>query len=282
MNISKILVRAYCVLEFIAALLVAALVIGMRVADPIHDRAEYLDYWEMGLIGLAWMFFISLPVILIYLISLVRAIPLRTLRQKAMLAIHVLNVALWVAFYLVLPRTEPCTAAEMERHYISHQDQIHDLIAYTKSCLNDSTALHYEIKHGGDTALSADNFGGQWNFYLDDKDSVLLITGITHAQFDTITAMMKEAGVTGLNINRGGYNRKSSLVYRYYGATSYEYVINHDLSQQVDTTGGPLGDLQDIAYNDSIHFQSLGGLVWHGFPDHNQYNKRRQRVVNAR
>ena len=61
MSISKILVRAYCVLEFVAALLVTALVIGMRVADPIHDRAEYLDYWEMGLIGLAWMFFISLP-----------------------------------------------------------------------------------------------------------------------------------------------------------------------------------------------------------------------------
>jgi len=225
MSISKILVRAYCVLEFVAALLVTALVIGMRVADPIHDRAEYLDYWEMGLIGLAWMFFISLPVILIYLISLVRAIPMHTLRQKAMIAIHVLNVALWVVFYLALPKTEPCTAAEMERHYISHQDQIHSLIAYTKSCLNDSTAIHYEIKHGGDTALSADNFGGQWNVYLDDKDSVLLITGITHAQFDTITAMMKKAGVTGLDINRGGYNRKSSLVYRYYGSTSYEYVI---------------------------------------------------------
>ena len=282
MKIKDILVKAYCVLEFVVALLITGLVIVMRVTNSIHDRAEYLDYWEMVLIGLAWMFFISLPVILIYLNSFARAITMRNIRQKAMMGLHVLNVALWVVFYLALPKTEPCTAAEMERHYISHQDQIHSLIAYTKSFLNDSTALHYEIKHGGDTALSADNFGGQWNFYPDDKDSVLLITGITHAQFDTITAMMKEAGVTGLDINRGGYNRKSSLVYRYYGSTSYEYVINHDLTQQVDTTGGPLGDLQDIAYNDSIHFQSLGGLVWHSFPDHNQYNKRRQRVVNAR
>ena len=281
MKIKDILVKAYCVLEFVVALLITGLVIVMRVTNSIHDRAEYLDYWEMVLIGLAWMFFISLPVILIYLNSFARAIPMRNIRQKAMMGLHVLNVALWVVFYLALPKTEPCTAAEMERHYISHQDQIHSLIAYTKSCLNDSTAIHYEIKYGGDTTLWADNYGGQWNVYLDDKDSVLLLTGVTYAQFDTITAMMKKAGVTGLDINRGGYNHQSRVIYRYYGSTCYEYFINHDLSQQVDNTGGPLGDLQNIAYNDSILFLSLGGYVRHGFPDRDQYLKKRQKATDG-
>ena len=272
MNIRKIVVKVYCIVEFVAALLITALVMGVRFGDSIHDRAEYLDNWEMGLIGLAWLFFISLPVLFIYLTSFVRAIPLRTLRQKAMIAIHVLNIALWLILYLALPKTEPCTAAEMESHYLAHQGEIHSLITYTKDCLRDSTAIRYEIRHDGDTMLSADNFGGHWSFY-DDKDSVLLITGITHAQFDTINAMMKKAGVTGIDINRNGYSHQSRLIYRSYGSSNYHYVINHDLSQQVDTTGGLLGSLQNIIYNDSICFQSVGGLVWHNFPDLDQYLK---------
>ena len=105
----------------------------------------------------------------------------------------------------------------------------------------------------------------------------MLIAGITSAQLDTIDALIKKAGVTGIGINRNGFNHKSRLLYRYYGTTSYEYVINHDTAQQVDTIGGPLGDLQSIAYNDSVYFQSLGGFVCHHFPDRDQYlNKRKK------
>ena len=270
-NVIKALGKVYCALEFVVALLITTLIVGLRVTEPIQDRTEYLDVWEVGLIGLAWIFFISLPVLFIYLISFFRAITLRTIRQKAMMAIHVLNVALWVVFYLALPKSNPCTVAEMESHYLSHHDEIHRLIAYTKECLNDSTAITYEFRNGQVQEISADSFGGQWDFCMDDKDSVLLVAGITPEQFDTINAMMKRAGIIGININRKGYNRESRLIYRYYGSTSYQYVIDHDTVQQVDTTAAPLVSMQNIAFNDSVHFQCFGGMVCHYFPDYDQY-----------
>ncbi len=276
-NVIKVLGKVYCALEFVVALLITTLIVSLRVTEPIQDRTEYLDVWEVGLIGLAWIFFISLPVLLIYLISFFRAITLRTARQKAMMAIHVLNVALWGVFYLALPKSTPCSAAEMESHYLSHHDEIHRLIAYTKQCLNDSTAITYEFRNGQVQEISADSFGGQWDFCIDNKDSVLLVAGITPEQFDTINAMMRKAGIIGININRNGYNRESRLIYRYYGSTSYQYVIDHDTVQQVDTTAAPLVSMQTIVFNDSVYFQCLGGMVCHHFPDHDQYLKKTTR-----
>ena len=149
MKIKDILGKAYNALEFVVVIATMIYIVAMRFGDVTHDRIEYLDRWEYAIIGLAWLFFIGLPIILIYLISLVRAIPLRNTRQKTMMALHVLNVGLWGIFYLALPKSEPCTAAQMEAHYLSHHDEIHDLIAYTKSCLDDSTTIDYQAGFGG-------------------------------------------------------------------------------------------------------------------------------------
>ena len=278
MTIKDILGKGYNALEFVVVIATMIYIVAIRFGDVTRDRIEYLDRWEYVIIGLAWLFFISLPIILIYLISFARAIPLRNIRQKAMMALHVLNVVLWLAFYLALPKSEPCTAASMEAHYLSHHDEIHDLIAYTKSCLNDSTTIDYQAEGETIDQLQVCDARGCWHDMMNNqsmRDLTLSCVGITPAQFDTINAKMRQAGVIGFEINRNGREPQSYVTFRRYGTTLYQYVIIHDPSQYIDTHGAPLDVQYDITYNDSILFQSAGNLVWNRFPDRDQYLKKK-------
>ena len=281
MTIKGILGKAYSTLEFVVVIATMVYVVAIRYGDVTRDRIEYLDRWEYVIIGLTWLFFIGLPIILIYLISFARAIPLRNVRQKVMMALHVLNVALWVAFYLALPKSEPCTAAQMEAHYLSHHDEIHDLIAYTKSCLDDSTTIDYQAEGKTIDQLQVCDASGCWHdmmYNLSMKYLTLSSVGITPTQFDTIDAKMRQAGVIGFEISRNGMEHQSYITFRRYGNTLYKFVIIHDPIQYVDTHGAPLNVQYDISYNDSILFQSSGNLVWHRFPDRDQYLKKRQKA----
>ena len=82
----------------------------------------------MGLLGAAFLFFVSIPIFLIYLVSFFRSLPFRSIWQKVILCGHGVNIALWLLLYFLLPKATPFTIAEMEQHYLSHQAEIHDLI----------------------------------------------------------------------------------------------------------------------------------------------------------
>ena len=278
MKIKDILGKAFSALEFVVVIATMIYILEMRFGDVVHDRIEYLDRWEYVIIGLAWLFFIGLPIILIYLISFARATPLRNNRQKTMMALHALNVGLWVIFYLALPKSEPCTAAQMEAHYLSNHDEIHDLIAYTKSCLDDSTTIDYQAEGETIDQLQVCDASGCWHDMMNNqrmRDLTLSSVGITPAQFDTINAKMRQAGVIGFEINRNGREHQSYVTFRRYGTTLYKFVIIHNPSQYDDTHGAPLDVQYDITYNDSILFQSAGNLVWHRFPDREEYIKKK-------
>lgn len=274
MTAKRIFGIAYHVLEVAVLLFFTVIILLVRFSGDVYDRADYLDQWEMGLIGASFLFFVSIPIILIYLVSFFRSLPFRSVWQKIILCGHGFNIALWLVLYFLLPKATPCTIAEMEEHYLSHQAEIHDLVAYTKNCLNDSSSIDYEIREDEIKKLMVDCFD-QWDYHVmnepGERDSILMIVGITRAEFDTINAKMKKAGIIGFEINRKGYNRQSRLKYRTYGATDYQYTINHDPSQQYDPHGAPFDTLHSIAYNDTIYFQSLGNMVWRDFPDREQY-----------
>ncbi len=274
MSAKKNLSEVYRYLEILVALLVTITILYVRMDSKLYDRASYIDLWSWVILGMAFVFFISLPILLIYLVSFFRAIPFHTIWQKSILAIHLLNIALWLVLYLILPKPLPCNATIMEQHYLSHQQEIHDLIAYTKGCLNDFTQIHYETRGGDVTELFIDRFSSTWSYdYMrtpSDVDSILFKVGITSTEFDTIKTKMEKAGLIGININRNGFDTYSYLTYRWYGETKYLYGINHHPEQKDDV------DLSFdcITYNDSIKFMIPHGFGGgHGFEDSEKFLK---------
>ena len=135
----RFLASCYRTLEYIVIFGVTLLIVYHYCSeyDCLYDRACYIDDWEMFLIGMCYLFFISIPIALVYAISFFRAIPFRTNRQRVVLAGHILNIVLWFTFYLSLPQTQPCTAAEMEQYYVTHHHAINDIIEFTRSSMKD-------------------------------------------------------------------------------------------------------------------------------------------------
>ena len=261
MNIKEIKSTAYHIIELFVALCVTYFIIVSRTGDGIMDRVCYIEHWRGFLVILAIGGFISVPVLLIYLISLFRAIPFRSVWQKVILSIHVLNIALLPVLYLTLPKPQTCNAAIMEQHYLTHQQEMNDLIAYTKSCLDESTAIHYLTRDDKFWELKAycysDDLGSRvlQDIEGNKADSLLRCLGITKAQFDTINSKMKRAGIQGIDINRNACNlffntRHSYLTFRWRGYSQFLYCIIH---QPEDDEGRTYG-YECVAYNDSVQF----------------------------
>ena len=114
----KILGISYRIFELIVVLLITVLIFAVRFSLFIsHDRVEYIETWEMVLISMAWLFFVSVPLLIVYIVSFFRSLSFRTVLHKIIFGGHILNIMLWFLFYFMLPKAEPITAAMMENHY---------------------------------------------------------------------------------------------------------------------------------------------------------------------
>lgn len=129
MKIKTVLGYSYRVIEVLLILSITAGIVSMGLSS--HDSAEMIGLLMTNIGALAWLWFISLPLLLIVFVSFLRcSIPPLSIYKKVVLLLHLLNVVLWFVFYVILPKPEPCDAAIMEEHYKNHHDDMYDLVRY--------------------------------------------------------------------------------------------------------------------------------------------------------
>ena len=91
----KILGISYRIFELIVVLLITVLIFAVRFSLFIsHDRVEYIETWEMVLISMAWLFFVSVPLLIVYILSFFRSLSFRTVLHKIIFGGHILNIML--------------------------------------------------------------------------------------------------------------------------------------------------------------------------------------------
>lgn len=274
-QVKKILGISYRIFELIVVLLITALIFAVRFSLFIsHDRVEYIDTWEMVLIAMAWLLFVSVPLLIVYIISFFRSLSFRTVLHKIIFGEHILNIVLWFLFYFMLPKAEPITAAMMENHYLSHQHEMRDLVEYTRSCLEDSTGIDFQMRNGEVVELGVNRLweaGAFWDKEGESqRDSVLNLVGITKAEFDNIQSKMKAAGIIGINTYRKGYMLESYLSYAWYGSTNYVYVLNDSKVEDKEFSGR----YDKLWLNDSVSFVNMRNMTGHTFPDRDEFIKK--------
>lgn len=271
-QVKKILGFSYRIFELIVVLLVTIVIVKIGLGKH-YDKLEYTDDWELHLIAMAWLFFVSLPLLIVYIVSFFRSLSLRSLLRKIIFGGHVLNAVLWFVFYFMLPKAEPCTAAMMEKHYLSHELEMRDLINYTRSCLDDSTGIDFQMRDGEIVNLDVDKLwetGAYWDKERESQwDSVINSAGITPSEFDTIQIKMKVAGVIGINTFRKGYMTESYLSYAWYGSSNYVYELHDSKVENKECQG-----YDKLWLNDSVSFVNLHNFTGHTFPDRDDFLKK--------
>ena len=147
MKIKSLLRYSYRVIEFLFILSITAGIVSMGLSS--HDSAEMIGMLMTNIGAMAWLWFISLPLLLIVFASFLRcSIPPLSIYKKVVLSLHLLNVVLWFVFYIILPKPEPCDAAMMEEHYKNQEE--FDMILHTAGLsMQEMTVIQEKMHKAG-------------------------------------------------------------------------------------------------------------------------------------
>jgi hypothetical protein len=277
MIIKSLLKYSYRVIEVLLILSITALIIFV-IGRESHDKAEMVDGLNSIIFALLWMWFISLPLFVIIVASLIRSIPQNTLYKKAVLSLHIFNVLLWILFYLFLPQPEPCDAAIMEEHYKNHHDEMYDLVEYVRNSLDDSCliVLHYRNDEIQKFIVKNQSERKECTS-IENKlelDTILHTAGLSVQELTVIQEKMHKAGVIGIEIGKNARyisDCENILLFRWHGVNLYRFALyDHPMSEEEKRT--VLSLYQFIFYNDSVVFESYGGYPgMRGFPDRDEF-----------
>ena len=230
MKIKPLLSYLYRAIEI---LLILSVTIGiLAIGIDSHDSAEMGGLLSPCIVAIAWLWFISLPLLVIYVASFIRSIPPVSIYKKIVLSLHLLNVALWVVFYIFLPKPNPCDAALMEEHYRNHHADMYDLVKYARNSLDDSCSIVLNYRNDEVVEFKIENNRDcKECVEIEDEhklDTILHSVGLSMQKLKEIQSKMHKAGVIGIEINKNPkfeLEEKSILLFRWYGVNRYQYAL---------------------------------------------------------
>ena len=281
MRIKSLLGHSYWVIEVLLLLLITAAIVSIGLKG--HDDAEMIDLLSNHFAASLWLWFISLPIYMIVLLSFIRSlIPPLSIRKKVVLSLHILNVVLLVLFYISLPKPEPCDAALMEKHFKIHHDDMYDLVKYVRSSLDDSCSIILQYRNDEVQKFTIANKNEDRDCASiensQELETILQTVGLSMKELAVIHEKMNNVGIIGVEIdknpNDGWKDCKSVLQYRWHGVNIYQFAL-YDRPMTEQEKHDALSSNQFILYNDSVVFESYGGYPGQrGFPDKEEFLSR--------
>ena len=283
MKIKSLLRYSYRVIEILFILSITAGIVSMGLSS--HDSAEMIGMLMTNIGAMAWLWFISLPLLLIVFASFLRcSIPPLSLYKKVVLSLHLFNVVLWFLFYILLPKPEPCDATLMENHYKNHHDDMYDLVRYVRSALDDSCSIVLQYRDDEVQEFTiANNSERKTCIGIKDQeelDAILHIAGLSMQELAVIQDKMHKADIIGIDIKKNPISRrmtaKSMLQFRWFGSNIYQYAL-YDSPLTEAERDEVLRLHQFILYNDSVVFESYGDIFdLRGFSDKDKFQSPQQ------
>ena len=280
MKMKTLLWYIYRMIEMLLILSVTAGVVSIGCES--HDNAEMWGQLSPCIVAFAWMWFITLPLFIIYVISFIRSIPPVSIYKKVVLSLHILNVVLWILFYIFLPKPDPCDAALMEKHYKTHHNDMYDLVKYVRGSLDDSCSIVLQYRNDEIVEFTIGN--RRWTKKLkgieneSELDTKLHSVGLSMQKLKVIQGKLRKAGVIGVEIDKNPISvwmaGESILLFRWYGVNKYQFgLYDHPMTEKEKDVVLRLH--QFILYNDSVVFESYGGYPGgRGFPDRKEFINR--------
>ena len=196
-------------LRFLIYVLVTVLLFTIMLSFYEDDYPEDSLSWLMIFAILGW--FISIPIVLVYICSLVQSVWYRNYVNNIFLGLHCFNIlqVLCIVGFAVVPQKE-CTPETMEASYKANRQNIERLIKVTRSWLPDSTGFSVEYsKHGkltdwGVSSKQQVNFKGDEIESKKEQERELQKIGLSIERLDSVRLALQKMGYRGLSVSRGG------------------------------------------------------------------------------
>lgn len=218
-------------LRFLIYVLITALLLTIMFVFYEEDDTEGSLSWLMFFAILGW--FISIPIVLVYICSLVQSVWYRNYVNNIFLGLHCFNIlqVLCITVFAVVPQEE-CTPETMEASYKANRQNIERLIKGTRSWLPDSTGFSVAYsKHGkltdwGVSSKQDVNFKGDEIESKKEQERELQKIGLSIERLDSVRLALQKMGYRGLSVSRGGtVSDYTEIVYGVTGNKEFDYRI---------------------------------------------------------
>ena len=218
-------------LRFLIYVLITVLLLTIMFVFYEEDDTEGSLSWLMIFAILGW--FISIPIVLVYICSLVQSVWYRNYVNNIFFGLHCFNIlqVLCITVFAVVPQEE-CTPETMEASYKANQQNIERLIKVTRSWLPDSTGFSVAYsKHGkltdwGVSSKQDVNFKGDEIESKKEQERELQKIGLSIERLDSVRLALQKMGYRGLSVSRGGsVSDYTEIVYGVTGNKEFDYRI---------------------------------------------------------
>ena len=217
-------------LRFLIYVLITVLLLTIMFVFYEEDDTEGSLSWLMFFAILGW--YISIPIVLVYICSLVQSVWYRNYVNNIFLGLHCFNIlqVLCITVFAVVPQEE-CTPETMEASYNANQQNIESLIKVTRSWLPDSTGFSVAYsKHGkltdwGVSSKQDVNFKGDEIESKKEQERELQKIGLSIEKLDSVRLALQKMGYRGLSVSRGAISDYTEIVYGKTGNKEFNYRI---------------------------------------------------------
>ena len=218
-------------LRFLIYVLVTVLLFTIMLIFYEEDDAKDPLSWFTVFAILGW--YISLPIVLAYICSVVQSVWFRNYVNNIFLGLHCFNIlqVLCIVGFAVVPQEE-CTPETMEASYKANRQNIERLIKVTRSWLPDSTGFfveyskHGKLTHWGVSSNQEINFHGVDIGSQKEQEKELRKIGLSLERLDSVRLALQKMGCRGLSINRDGpISDYTEIVYGKTGNKEFNYRI---------------------------------------------------------
>ena len=238
------------------------LLITMLIFYEEDDTCDAF-FWLIWFMVVAW--FISIPIAIVYICSIVQAVRQRNHMNDIFLGLHSFNILqlLCVAVFAVILQKE-CTAEAMETDFKANEKNIAQLIHTTRSWLADSTGFSVEYsKHGeltdwGVTSGKEIDYQDGYGETDELQEKELRKIGLSLERLDSVRSALQKMGYRGLTISRdeviGDY---TEIIYAKDDGMDFYYQI-----YDKPLTDSLLQELKSrpdhVVYNRNVVFRCMG------------------------
>ena len=222
-----------CWLLFRFLILVFITILLLIIMYVIYEEDDIAGSFSLLIFFVKLGWFISIPIAIIYISSVVQSVWYRSYTNNIFLGLHSFNIlqTLCIAVFAIIPQKE-CTPETMEASYKANQQNIERLIKVTRSWLPDSTGFfveyskHGKLTHWGVSSKQEVNFHGVDIGSQKEQEKELRKIGLSLERLDSVRLALQKMGYRGLSVSRGGtVSDYTEIVYGKTGNKEFNYRI---------------------------------------------------------
>ena len=230
-SVSKYHFSCWLLFRFLMLVFITILLLIIMYVIYEEDDIAGSFSWLIFYVKVGW--FISIPIAIVYISSVVRSVWYRNYVNNIFLGLHCFNIlqVLCIAVFAIIPQKE-CTPERMEADFRANHQKIEMLIRITRSWLPDSTGFSVEYsKHGkltdwGVSSKQEVNFQGVEIGSQKEQEKELRKIGLSLERLDSVRLALQKMDYRGLSINRDGpISDYTEIVYGKTGNKEFNYRI---------------------------------------------------------